>query len=162
VAAGVYNIQHPNTKGGTPNAGQPHIHFLVTQVTFPHTHNLIASKRPDQDPRVRKRARRERKVTLLGKAIATADGSTGVRTGAGDPSGSGKAVLEALETAWSAWKDSGAARLQLGTKDDGTAKTYDGIIENFTPEWKPEDSDDVDDVKEVRFTLTFLVASSVV
>lgn len=159
MTPGPYNIQHPTTKGGTPTVAAPWIYFVVEKVNFSHTHRLFTAPRPNQEARLRKRAFRERKLTLLCMAIETSGGSTGVRTSAADPSGTGKNIVEELETAWASWKDSGSIRLQVGTKDDGMAKTYDGLIENITFEWSPAGADD--EVKSAGFVLNFIVASAV-
>lgn len=155
-----YILKHPTTAGaGSPTAGGPWIYLAVTKVTMPLTNKIIRIDRPDADQRFRRRANREKKITLQVE-LAGKTGEVGVDTGGGI-TGGGKLMQEKLEEAWQNWKSSGAVRLVLGTDSSAAQRIFDGIIENITVEWSPaqaEDSAD-GDAGVRRATINFLVGT---
>lgn len=155
-----YILKHPTTaSAGSPTAGGPWLYLAVTKVTMPLTNKVIRLDRPDNDQRFRRRANREKKITLQ-LDLAGKSGEVGVDTGGGI-AGGGKLLQEKLEEAWQNWKASGAVRLVLGTDSSGGARIFDGIIENVTVDWSPASGeDDADGGAGVRHaTLNFLVGT---
>lgn len=155
-----YILKHPTTaSAGSPTAGGPWIYLAVDSVTMPLTNKVIRVDRPDQDQKFRRRANREKKVTLRVN-LAGRSGEVGVDSGAGI-TGGGKLLQEKLEEAWQNWKASGAVRLVLGTDSSGVQRVFDGIVENVTIDWNPaKGEDDADGGAGVRgATVNFLIGS---
>lgn len=155
----VFILKHPTTAGaGAPTAGGPWVYFVCKKVSFVHANSLNKMPRPNADVRMRRRATRVRSINLIGEAVADdlSPREVGVDSGAG-VTGTGKTIMETLETAVNTWKDSGAIRLQIGLKEDGSAKFFDGLIDGITFDWEPERADE--EVKAFRFTMQFTIGT---
>lgn len=148
-----YVLSHSSGPSGT----HPTMYLIVEQVASPQSLKHYLMERPETDIRGRKRAKRNRRITLIGTAAQPAEsGLTGLNSGAGLVNSTGLQVFDALENALLNWHTSGTTTLQVGVNGSGAAKTYTGFIENIDWHWKP-DKDDAPGVR--RFTLTFVIGT---
>lgn len=150
-----YNLSHSSG----PSASHPTIYLLVEEVASPQTLKFIRVERPDQDVKGRKRAKRDRKIQLIGTcAKPNVTGISGLDVGAGFAEKTGLEMYEALENALLTWKNSGSTTVQIGKTSAGAAKTHTGFIESINWSWKPS-KDDIDGDEQRRFTITFVIGS---